>query len=49
MMDYHASITYTLPVTPNAKRAEEANEAGRFLGLKCPVCGRTGPTASAIG
>jgi uncharacterized OB-fold protein len=41
MMDYHASITYTLPVTPNAKRAEQANEEGRFLGLKCPVCGRT--------
>jgi uncharacterized OB-fold protein len=41
MMDYNASITYTLPVTPNAKRAEEANDQGRFLGLKCPVCGRT--------
>ena len=41
MMDYNASITYTLPVTPNAKRAEEANDEGRFLGLKCPVCGRT--------
>jgi len=41
MMDYNASITYTLPVTPNAARAEKANEEGRFLGLKCPVCGRT--------
>jgi uncharacterized OB-fold protein len=41
MMDYDASITYTLPVTPNAKRAEQANEEGRFLGLKCPVCART--------
>jgi uncharacterized OB-fold protein len=41
MMDYHASITYSLPVTPNAKRAEQANEEGRFLGLRCPVCGRT--------
>jgi uncharacterized OB-fold protein len=41
MMDYDASITYTLPVTPNAKRAERANEEGRFLGLQCPVCGRT--------
>jgi uncharacterized OB-fold protein len=41
MMDYHASITYTLPVTPNAKRAEQANEEGRFIGLECPVCGRT--------
>jgi len=41
MMDYNASITYTLPVTPNAQRAEQANEEGRFLGLRCPVCGRT--------
>jgi len=41
MMDYNASITYTLPVTPNQQRAEEANEQGRFLGLQCPVCGRT--------
>jgi uncharacterized OB-fold protein len=41
MMDYNASITYTLPVTPNAKRAEQANEEGRFIGLECPVCGRT--------
>ena len=41
MMDYHASITYALPVTANARRAEQANEEGRFLGLKCPVCGRT--------
>jgi uncharacterized OB-fold protein len=41
MMDYNASITYTLPVTPNAARAEQANEEGRFIGLKCPVCGRT--------
>ncbi len=41
MMDYNASITYTLPVTANVKRAEEANDEGRFLGLKCPICGRT--------
>jgi uncharacterized OB-fold protein len=41
MMDYNASITYSLPVTPNARRAEQANEEGRFLGLRCPVCGRT--------
>jgi uncharacterized OB-fold protein len=41
MMDYNASITYTLPVTPNAARAEQANEEGRFIGLQCPVCGRT--------
>ena len=30
MMDYNASITYTLPVTANVKRAEEANDEGRF-------------------
>jgi uncharacterized OB-fold protein len=41
MMDYNASITYTLPITPNAKRAEQANKEGRFIGLECPVCGRT--------
>ncbi|HEY3673583.1 MAG TPA: OB-fold domain-containing protein, partial [Acidimicrobiia bacterium] len=41
MMDYNASITYTLPVTANVKRAEEANDEGRFLGLKCPICSRT--------
>ena len=41
MMDYNASITYTIPVTPNVERAEEANDEGRFLGLSCPVCGRT--------
>ena len=41
MMDYNASITYTLPVTPNAARAEQANAEGRFLGLRCPECGRT--------
>ncbi len=41
MMDYNASITYSLPVTPNALRAEQANEEGRFLGLRCPECGRT--------
>ncbi len=41
MMDYNASITYRIPVTPNAERAEQANEEGRFLGLRCPVCSRT--------
>jgi uncharacterized protein len=41
MMDYNASIAYSLPVTPNAARAEQANEEGRFLGLRCPECGRT--------
>ena len=41
MMDYNASITYTAAGdTPNAVRAEQANAEGRFLGLKCPVCGR---------
>ena len=40
MMDYNASIAYTLPVTANELRAEQANVEGRFLGLKCPSCGR---------
>jgi uncharacterized OB-fold protein len=41
MMEYDASITYNAPVTPNVERAERASDAGRFLGLKCPVCART--------
>src|SRR5690606_7662569 len=41
MMDYFASITYHIPTTRNAQRAEEAVAQGRFLGLRCPVCGRT--------
>jgi uncharacterized OB-fold protein len=41
MMDYNASIAYKLPVTANERRAEQANIEGRFLGLECPVCGRT--------
>lgn len=41
MMDYNASITYRTPITENTVRAERAAEAGRFLGLRCPICGRT--------
>lgn len=41
MMDYHASITYTTPVPQNVTRSEEAVAQGRFLGLRCPQCGRT--------
>jgi uncharacterized OB-fold protein len=41
MMDYNASITYRTPVTENVQRAERATEEGRFLGLRCPICGRT--------
>jgi hypothetical protein len=41
MMEYDASITYRIPTTKNVLRAEEAIAQGRFLGLKCPVCGRT--------
>ena len=41
MMDYFASITYSVPVPPNARRAEQAADEGRFLGLRCPLCGRT--------
>ena len=41
MMEYDAAITYNTPVTANVERSEQATEEGRFLGLKCPVCGRT--------
>jgi hypothetical protein len=41
MMEYDAAITYNTPVTANVERSERATEEGRFLGLRCPVCGRT--------
>ena len=41
MMDYNASITYRTPITQNVVRAEQATAEGRFLGLRCPTCGRT--------
>ena len=41
MMDYSASITYVTPVPENAVRADQAMKEGRFLGLRCPRCGRT--------
>jgi uncharacterized OB-fold protein len=41
MMEYDAAITYNTPVTPIVERSERATEQGRFLGLRCPVCGRT--------
>jgi len=41
MMDYLASITYVTPVPDNVVRAEQATTQGRFLGLRCPACGRT--------
>ena len=41
MMDYLASITYTTPIPVNTIRSEQAIEEGRFLGLRCPTCGRT--------
>ena len=41
MMEYDAAITYNTPVPPNVERAEAASNAGRFLGLRCPVCART--------
>jgi uncharacterized protein len=41
MMDYNASITYRTPITENVARAERATGEGRFLGLRCPICGRT--------
>lgn len=41
MMDYRASITYATPVPENVTRSEQAIKEGRFLGLRCPACGRT--------
>jgi uncharacterized OB-fold protein len=41
MMEYRASITYTTPVPDNVIRADAASSEGRFLGVRCPVCGRT--------
>lgn len=40
MMDYNASITYNTPVPTNVIRGDQANDEGRFLGFKCPECGR---------
>jgi uncharacterized protein len=41
MMEYLGSITYTTPVAENVVRSEAAAREGRFLGLRCPECGRT--------
>jgi len=41
MMEYRASITYETPIPANVARAEQAAREGRFLGLRCPTCGRT--------
>jgi uncharacterized protein len=41
MMDYEASITYETPVPGNVVRSDLASKEGRFLGLRCPECGRT--------
>jgi uncharacterized protein len=41
MMGYEASITYETPVPDNVIRADRASKEGRFLGLRCPACGRT--------
>jgi hypothetical protein len=41
MMEYHASVTYVTPVTSNEIRANAAIDEGKFLGLRCPQCGRT--------
>jgi hypothetical protein len=40
MMEYNASVTYVTPVTLTEIRAQQANEEGRFLGLRCPQCDR---------
>jgi uncharacterized protein len=41
MMGYEASITYATPVPDNVVRSDRASKEGRFLGLRCPTCGRT--------
>jgi uncharacterized OB-fold protein len=41
MMDYEASITYVTPIPEVALRSERAMAEGRFLGVRCPRCGRT--------
>lgn len=41
MMGYEASITYSTPVPDAVIRSQEAIAEGRFLGLRCPECGRT--------
>jgi uncharacterized OB-fold protein len=41
MMGYEASITYETPVPDNVVRSDAASKEGRFLGLRCPTCGRT--------
>jgi len=41
MMDYEASITYTTPIPDSVIRSTAAIAQGKFLGLRCPVCGRT--------
>ncbi|HVJ99155.1 MAG TPA: OB-fold domain-containing protein [Acidimicrobiia bacterium] len=41
MMDYNASITYTTPVPDSILRANASIAEGKFLGVKCPACGRT--------
>jgi uncharacterized OB-fold protein len=41
MMDYKASITYTTPVPESVVRSQAAIAQGRFVGLRCPACGRT--------
>ena len=48
MMEYNASITYNTPIPRNSIRSEEANAEGRFLGFKCPECGRTYTSGKAF-
>jgi uncharacterized protein len=41
MMQFQASITYVTPVPDSVIRSNRATAEGRFLGLRCPECGRT--------
>lgn len=41
MMDYNASITYSTPVPDTVIRSQQSIAEGKFIGLRCPVCGKT--------
>ena len=40
MMEYNASVTYSVPVTQYESNVRQANQEERLFGLRCPTCGR---------
>jgi uncharacterized OB-fold protein len=40
MMEYNASVTYSVPVTEYESNVRQANQEERLFGLRCPTCGR---------